>query len=81
MNRFLLANEPVDAQLTVHFHNYESIYGVGSFIARLNYMAKYIESDFVQKEQATMYNFIQTYSEEKIRSFLNEFGLITEVAV
>ena len=81
MNRFALSNEPMDAQLTVHFHNYESFYGTGSFIARLNYMAKYIESDFVQKEQATMYNFIQTYGEEKIRSFLNEFGLVTEVAV
>lgn len=79
MKRFALDIEPIDSQLTVHFHNYESVYGKESFLARLNYMAKYMSSDFVQKEQATMYNFILTYGEDKLRSFLKEYSL--EVAV
>ena len=72
---FKLSQEPIDYQLTVHFHNYENAYSKDSFVARFNYVQKHLASDFVQKEQAAMYNFIQTYGSDKIREFIKTFSL------
>ena len=67
---FKLSQEPCDYQLTVHFQNFKQ--SSMSFVDCYNYVKAYINSDFVCKEQAAMYNMIQHYGSAKIESFITE---------
>jgi len=61
MNRFVLMNEPIDVQLTVHFNNYEYAYGKGSFAKDLDYSI-----------EPHMCNLILHYGYTRILEFLDE---------
>lgn len=73
--KFALSHEPIDAVLTIHFHNYQDRFGPGSFEKHMWFVLKNEHSELVQESRAAMYNFIVTYGGQKLIHFLEEYSL------
>ena len=62
-----LMQEPMDAVITIHFHNYESIFGRGMFIHKMNYMVAHMPTGHssmmleVVRNQRAIMNFLLTH--------------------
>jgi len=68
---FALADEPISYQLSVHFRNYQSHYGKGSFARDFNAVIAGKEH-FDRKRYGAMNTFIAHYGELTIRRFMTE---------
>lgn len=63
---FALSNEPIDYQLTVHYNNYESHHGKGSFMIHLE------TALVLSNTYPLMTGLIDAYGEATINKFLSE---------
>lgn len=62
--KFALLREPCDHQITVHYHNYEAVYGTGSFSRQLQRATDKCIVD------PNMHNFVLYYGIDKLQDFL-----------
>ena len=70
---FKLAREPYMAQITVHFHNYNSHFGEGMFI---QHFEEYLEGRKVVP--AAMTTLVWHYGKDMIDDFLDNYILVVE---
>jgi len=68
---FRLLDEPISYQLSVHFRNYQSHYGKGSFVKDFNAVIAGKEH-FDRKRYGAMNTFVAHYGAATIRRFMTE---------
>lgn len=68
---FRLLDEPISYQLSVHFRNYQSHYGKGSFVKDFNAVLAGKEH-FDRRRYAAMSTFVAHYGEAIMRRFMTE---------
>jgi hypothetical protein len=69
-----LTRSPTDYQLTVHYHNYDSIYGHGTFILHFD------KAGLDMVTTHTMDNFISYYGHQRIEQWLSDMLIRRMVA-
>ena len=71
---FPLTMSPIDYQLTIHYHNYESRYGHGKFLLDFD------KAGMDMCVSAVMSNFIVHYGYERIEKWLEDMLIRTMAA-